>query len=195
MMENRWPYAPQWARSTTGSARRFLPILAVGILLLLSGCSRGSGPVSRSDPSLDPFRAAFDLPRPEGLPSFPDDGQYYVGVGKSGARVIVRSGCVERTLMFKRVDASFECVSEFIMVRGPKKYDDLDLGRVSEELTFSLVNRSGGLYCEDFHLRGDTPTPRSFERAVALASSWIERCTVVIDGATTPPPAPKVSAQ
>jgi hypothetical protein len=81
--------------------------------------------------------------------------------------------------MFKRVDASFECVSEFIVVRGPEKYDDLDLGRVSEELTFSLVNRSGGLYCDHFDLRGDTPTPRSFEAAVSLANFWIERCAVV----------------
>ena len=191
----RWLRAPRWTCLADGSAPWLLSIWMVGLVLLLSGCSWGSDPVIRSDPSLDQFRAAFDLPRPDGLPPFPQDGQYYVGVGKSGARVTVRSGCVERTLMFERKEGAFECTSEFIEVRGPEMYDDLDLGRTFETLMFNLARRSEGLFCHFYDVRGYEPKPRSFEAAAAMANSWIERCAVVGGADATPSLAPTSPAR
>ena len=184
---------PDTFRRTILSARSALwriRIIFTGLVLLAAGCSLGSEPVSYGDTALDQFRAAFDLPRPDGLPPFPQDGQYYVGVGKSGARVTVRSGCVERTLMFERKEGAFECTSEFIEVRGPEMYDDLDLGRTFETLMFHLARRSEGLFCHFYDVRGYEPKPRSFEAAAAMANSWIERCAVVGGADATPSLAP-----
>ena len=174
----RWLRAPRWTCLADGSAPWLLSIWMVGLVLLLSGCSWGSDPVIRSDPSLDQFRAAFDLPRPDGLPPFPQDGQYWVGIGASHARVLVRDACVERTLMFYKRGNIFELDSEYIAVRGPSTYYDVDGDLSPETVKIRLVNRNGVLQCDDYYTLGDSPNPRSLEDAIRLAHSWISQCKI-----------------
>ena len=172
---------PDTFRRTILSARSALwriRIIFTGLVLLAAGCSLGSEPVSYGDTTLDQFRAAFDLPRPDGLPPFPQDGQYWVGIGASHARVLVRDACVERTLMFYKRGNIFELDSEYIAVRGPSTYYDVDGDLSPETVKIRLVNRNGVLQCDDYYTLGDSPNPRSLEDAIRLAHSWISQCKI-----------------
>lgn len=172
---------PDTFRRTILSARSALwriRIIFTGLVLLAAGCSLGSEPVSYGDTALDQFRAAFDLPRPDGLPPFPQDGQYWVGIGASHARVLVRDACVERELMFYKRGNTFELDSEHVAVRGPSTCYDVDGVLFPETVNIRLINRNGVLQCDDYYTLGDTPKPRSLEDAIRLAHSWISQCKI-----------------